>query len=68
MAFMEHLKNFLDGVASAVIWGAHPRAYRIGADGFRQDRDKVNRDARRVGNDLKKSLERHGKQVTPSRG
>ncbi|MEY4979129.1 MAG: hypothetical protein RLZZ352_1399 [Pseudomonadota bacterium] len=65
---MKHLENFLDGVASAFMWGMPPRTYRLPESGFREDREKLRGDVQKVGKDLKKSVERHGKQNRESRG
>lgn len=65
---VEHLKNFFDGISSAVLWGVESRPYVKSADGFRRDQKNLTNDAKRVGKGLKKSLDRHGKQVSQSRG
>jgi hypothetical protein len=60
---VKHLNNILDGIASAFMWGAEPRPYVFSRKGFRHDAATLRRDAGRVGQDMKRVLQRHGKQV-----
>jgi hypothetical protein len=63
---MNHLKNFLDGFASVGGWCAPPRHYILPRNGFHKDHAKILGDAKRIGQDMKKALEKNG-QNTQSR-
>ena len=61
---MDHLRNILDGISSAFVFGGERRPYIRNHHGFKQDAAKLRKDAKRVGHDMKKVADRHGKQVT----
>ncbi|MDD2728194.1 hypothetical protein [Malikia sp.] len=58
---MNHLRNFLDGFAQAINWGAPQRAYQVTRGGFRRDQEKLRGDVKRVGQNLQQAAKRHGK-------
>lgn len=62
---MNHLRNFLDGFALAINWGAPQRSYQVTRGGFQRDQDKLRGDVKRVGQNLRQAAKRHGK-VTES--
>lgn len=65
---MDHLKNILDGIASAFLFGVEQRPYIVNRHGFWQDAVNLRQDAKRVGQTLGRVLDRHGKQVGQSAG
>lgn len=58
---MNHLRNFLDGFAQAISFGVPQRTYQVTRGGFQRDQEKLRRDVKRVGQNLRKALQRHGK-------
>jgi hypothetical protein len=65
---MKHLNHILDGISSAFMWGVEPRPYVVSRKGFRHDGANLRRDARRIGQDMRQVVQRHGKQVGQSAG
>jgi hypothetical protein len=60
---MEHLRNLIAGFALAANWGPQGRPYILPGGGFARDRKKLAGDVRRVGDDIRKAYERHGKNT-----
>lgn len=59
---MEHLRNLLAGMGR-VLMLAPERDYVRPERGFARDAAALRGDARRVGDDLKLGLDRHGQQI-----
>ena len=64
---MDHLKNLLAGFTWIATWGDEPRQYIRPRGGFRRDNQKLKKDVRRVGENIKKAYEQHGKPVSEGR-
>lgn len=65
---MEHIRNLFSGFTLAANWGVQNRGYQSPRGGFVRDQQKLKGDVARVGEDLKKTYSRYGKQVSKSRG
>lgn len=66
---MNHLMNVLDGITSVLDWATSSRPYVVQRGGFALDQKRLKDDARRVGNDMQKAINRYGRQPrTPGKG
>lgn len=59
---MNHLMNVLDGIASVFDLAPRPGVYAVRGDGFSRDQKRLQGDARKVGNDMRKAVRQYGKQ------